>query len=77
MLAIGSIASLAAMAPAPVDEHGDFGGVSGSGKSGGLNVLMGNLSACTEAVIWAIDLQRCMELQPWGLVYRQAGHHSG
>ncbi len=45
--------------------HGLFGGVSGSGKSGGLNVLMGNLSACRDVVIWAIDLKRGMELAPW------------
>jgi len=45
--------------------HGLFGGVSGSGKSGGLNVLMGNLTACTDVVIWAIDLKRGMELGPW------------
>jgi hypothetical protein len=42
-----------------------IGGVSGSGKSGGLNVLMGNLAACSDVVIWAIDLKRGMELQPW------------
>jgi hypothetical protein len=45
--------------------HGLFGGVSGSGKSGGLNVLMGNLTACADGVIWAIDLKRGMELGPW------------
>jgi len=45
--------------------HALFGGVSGSGKSGGLNVLMGNLAACMDAVIWAIDLKRGMELGPW------------
>jgi hypothetical protein len=45
--------------------HALFGGVSGSGKSGGLNVLMGNLSACIDAVIWAVDLKRGMELGPW------------
>ncbi|WP_433462704.1 FtsK/SpoIIIE domain-containing protein [Spirillospora sp. CA-128828] len=45
--------------------HGLFGGVAGSGKSGGINVLMGNLSACQDVVIWAIDLKRGMELQPW------------
>ncbi|MFD0851180.1 cell division protein FtsK, partial [Actinomadura adrarensis] len=45
--------------------HGLFGGVAGSGKSGGINVLMGNLSACRDVVIWAIDLKRGMELQPW------------
>ncbi|MBO2436920.1 cell division protein FtsK [Actinomadura nitritigenes] len=45
--------------------HGLIGGVAGSGKSGGINVLMGNLSACSDVVIWAIDLKRGMELQPW------------
>src|SRR5450755_4501103 len=45
--------------------HGLFGGVSGSGKRGGLNVLMGNLTACADGVIWAIDLKRGMELGPW------------
>ncbi|MFF4238412.1 FtsK/SpoIIIE domain-containing protein [Actinomadura geliboluensis] len=45
--------------------HGLIGGVAGSGKSGGINVLMGNLSACHDVVIWAIDLKRGMELQPW------------
>ncbi len=45
--------------------HGLFGGVSGSGKSGLLNVLMANLSACRDVVIWAIDLKKGMELAPW------------
>src|SRR6266567_1837983 len=45
--------------------HALFGGVSGSGKSGLLNVLMGNLAACPDVVIWAIDLKRGMELAPW------------
>jgi hypothetical protein len=45
--------------------HALFGGATGSGKSGGLNVLMGNLTACTDVVIWAIDLKRGMELRPW------------
>jgi hypothetical protein len=45
--------------------HGLFGGIAGSGKSGGINVLMGNLSACRDVVVWAIDLKRGMELQPW------------
>ncbi|WP_254716275.1 FtsK/SpoIIIE domain-containing protein [Actinomadura sp. WMMB 499] len=45
--------------------HALIGGVAGSGKSGGINVLMGNLSACQDVVIWAIDLKRGMELQPW------------
>jgi S-DNA-T family DNA segregation ATPase FtsK/SpoIIIE len=45
--------------------HAMFGGSTGSGKSGGLNVLMGNLTACADVVIWAIDLKRGMELGPW------------
>jgi len=45
--------------------HALFGGATGSGKSGGLNVLMGNLTACCDVVIWAIDLKRGMELGPW------------
>jgi len=45
--------------------HGLVGGSTGSGKSGGLNVVMGNLVACPDVVIWAIDLKRGMELGPW------------
>jgi S-DNA-T family DNA segregation ATPase FtsK/SpoIIIE len=45
--------------------HVLFGGTTGSGKSGGLNVLMGNLAACRDVVIWAIDLKNGMELGPW------------
>lgn len=45
--------------------HAVFGGSTGSGKSGGLNVLMGNLTACPDVIIWAIDLKRGMELGPW------------
>lgn len=45
--------------------HGLIGGSTGSGKSGGLNVVMGNLVACPDVVIWAIDLKRGMELGPW------------
>jgi len=45
--------------------HGLFGGATGSGKSGGLNVLIGNLTACADVVVWAIDLKRGMELGPW------------
>jgi hypothetical protein len=45
--------------------HTVIGGVSGSGKSGGLNVIVANLSACEDVVIWAVDLKRGMELQPW------------
>jgi hypothetical protein len=45
--------------------HGLFGGSTGSGKSGGLNVLIGNLVACSDVVLWGIDLKRGMELGPW------------
>ena len=45
--------------------HALFGGATGAGKSGGLNVLMGNLAACADVVIWAIDLKKGMELGPW------------
>jgi hypothetical protein len=45
--------------------HVLFGGATGAGKSGGLNVLMGNLAACEDVVIWAIDLKKGMGLGPW------------
>jgi S-DNA-T family DNA segregation ATPase FtsK/SpoIIIE len=45
--------------------HVLIGGIAGSGKSGGINVLMGNLTACPDVVVWAVDLKRGMELQPW------------
>ncbi|WP_344897006.1 cell division protein FtsK [Actinomadura meridiana] len=45
--------------------HALMGGATGSGKSGIINVVMGNLSACRDVVIWAIDLKRGMELRPW------------
>jgi S-DNA-T family DNA segregation ATPase FtsK/SpoIIIE len=45
--------------------HALVGGGTGSGKSGGLNVVMGNLSACRDVVVWAIDLKRGIELGPW------------
>jgi FtsK/SpoIIIE family len=45
--------------------HVLLGGATGAGKSGGLNVLMGNLAACGDVVIWAIDLKKGMELGPW------------
>jgi hypothetical protein len=45
--------------------HVLFGGATGVGKSSGLNVLMGNLAACRDVVIWGIDLKKGMELGPW------------
>ena len=56
--------------------HALGGGATGSGKSGWLNVLMGNLVACRDVVIWAIDLKKGMELGPWALVHRTARHHA-
>jgi S-DNA-T family DNA segregation ATPase FtsK/SpoIIIE len=41
------------------------GGTTGSGKSGLLNVILGNLTACRDVVIWGVDLKGGMELQPW------------
>ncbi len=45
--------------------HALIGGVAGAGKSGGVNVLLGDLSACSDVIIWGIDLKRGMELLPW------------
>jgi len=45
--------------------HALLAGTTGSGKSGGLNVLIGSLAACEDVVIWAIDLKKGMELGPW------------
>ena len=45
--------------------HALLAGTTGSGKSGGLNVLMANLSACADVVIWAVDLKQGIELAPW------------
>jgi S-DNA-T family DNA segregation ATPase FtsK/SpoIIIE len=45
--------------------HALFAGTTGSGKSGGLNVLMANLTACQDVIIWGIDLKKGMELGPW------------
>jgi len=45
--------------------HAIIGGATRAGKSGGLNELLGNLAACRDVIIWAIDLKRGMELRPW------------
>lgn len=50
-----------------------------SGKSGGLNVVMGNLAARRDVVIWALDLKRGMELGPWAACIARLAtdeHHS-
>jgi DNA segregation ATPase FtsK/SpoIIIE, S-DNA-T family len=41
------------------------GGIMGSGKSGILNIIIASLAACTDVVLWGIDLKGGMELQPW------------
>ena len=45
--------------------HVLIGGTTDSGKSGVLNVFLGNLVACTDVVLWGIDLKGGMELRPW------------
>ncbi|GAB1819313.1 hypothetical protein HerbRD11066_24770 [Herbidospora sp. RD11066] len=45
--------------------HGLVGGVAGAGKSGGVNVIMGSLTACPDVIVWGVDLKRGMELLPW------------
>ncbi|WP_250214576.1 FtsK/SpoIIIE domain-containing protein [Acrocarpospora catenulata] len=45
--------------------HALLAGIAGSGKSGGVNVIMGNLAACPDTVVWGVDLKRGMELGPW------------
>ena len=45
--------------------NGLVGGVVGSGKSGVLNVILANLAACPDVVLWGIDLKGGMELRPW------------
>jgi len=45
--------------------HALIGGTTDSGKSGVLNVILGNLAACPDVVLWGIDLKGGMELRPW------------
>ncbi|MFG1610749.1 FtsK/SpoIIIE domain-containing protein [Actinoplanes sp. NPDC049265] len=45
--------------------HVLIGGATDSGKSGVLNVFLGNLVACSDVVLWGIDLKGGMELRPW------------
>jgi DNA segregation ATPase FtsK/SpoIIIE, S-DNA-T family len=37
--------------------HGLIGGIAGSGKSGVFNVIIANLVACPDAVLWGADLK--------------------
>ncbi|MEU8241785.1 FtsK/SpoIIIE domain-containing protein [Actinoplanes missouriensis] len=45
--------------------HALIGGTTDSGRSGVLNVVLGNLVACADVVLWGIDLKGGMELRPW------------
>lgn len=45
--------------------HALIGGIAGSGKSGILNVIVANLAACADVILWGIDLKGGMELRPW------------
>jgi S-DNA-T family DNA segregation ATPase FtsK/SpoIIIE len=45
--------------------HVLIGGTTDSGKSGVLNVILGNLAASPDVVLWGIDLKGGMELRPW------------
>jgi DNA segregation ATPase FtsK/SpoIIIE, S-DNA-T family len=48
-----------------------IGGIMGSGKSGILNVIIANLAACPDVVLWGIDLKGGMELQPWAACFER------
>lgn len=45
--------------------HVLVGGMTGSGKSGLLNLLWGSLALCRDVVQWGIDLKGGVELGPW------------
>ncbi|MCI0686804.1 MAG: hypothetical protein L0Y54_06140 [Sporichthyaceae bacterium] len=45
--------------------HVLIGGLMGSGKSGALNLMLGELSGCLDVVLWGIDLKSGMEILPW------------
>ncbi|MCI0688508.1 MAG: hypothetical protein L0Y54_14920, partial [Sporichthyaceae bacterium] len=45
--------------------HVLIGGLMGSGKSGALNLILAELSGCTDVVLWGIDLKSGMEILPW------------
>jgi S-DNA-T family DNA segregation ATPase FtsK/SpoIIIE len=46
-----------------------IGGIMGAGKSGILNVIIANLAACRDVVLWGIDMKGGMELQPWAACF--------
>jgi S-DNA-T family DNA segregation ATPase FtsK/SpoIIIE len=42
-----------------------IGGITGSGKSGMLNIIIAILAACRDVRLWGVDLKGGMELGPW------------
>ena len=46
-----------------------IGGIMGAGKSGILNVIIANLAACKDVVLWGVDMKGGMELQPWAACF--------
>lgn len=49
--------------------HVLIGGMTGSGKSGLLSVIIGNLAVCDDAVLWGIDLKGGVEFSRWESVF--------
>jgi S-DNA-T family DNA segregation ATPase FtsK/SpoIIIE len=49
--------------------HVLIGGMTGSGKSGLLNLFWGQLALCPDAVQWGMDLKGGVELGPWRTVF--------
>lgn len=47
------------------------GGTTGSGKSGVLNVIIAALAACSDVVLWGVDMKGGMELQPWAACFER------
>ncbi|WP_181786497.1 FtsK/SpoIIIE domain-containing protein [Streptomyces phytophilus] len=64
-VALGLFEDARTVAVSFLRRHVLIGGVVGSGKSGVVNVILGVLTACRDAVVWGIDLKEGMELSPW------------
>lgn len=46
-----------------------IGGIMGSGKSGILNLIIANLAACRDVILWGVDMKGGMELAPWAACF--------